>query len=245
MATADEILSMMAEDEEAVLIVDNDLRTIAIPDGVKILGVESDDDVQRLRFRMPRMRGEFDLSGFVLRINIKNAAGEPDEYTVSDEKISDDMIEFSWLVGRFAAKRSGSVEFSICAKKMSGEEVDKEFNTMPASLPVLKGLEGGKAVVQNNPDIVESILLRLGNLESSGGGGAGGARIDDNATSASSTWSSEKISAEIDKISLTPGPAGPAGYTPVRGVDYWTEEDKQSIVSGVLSALPNASGVSF
>ena len=29
------------------------------------------------------------------------------------------------------------------------------------------------------------------------------------------------------------GPAGPAGYTPIRGVDYWTEEDKAEIVAEI------------
>lgn len=32
---------------------------------------------------------------------------------------------------------------------------------------------------------------------------------------------------------------------PVKGVDYWTAEDKQSIVNDVLAALPAAEGVSF
>lgn len=41
------------------------------------------------------------------------------------------------------------------------------------------------------------------------------------------------------------GPAGADGYTPVKGVDYWTEEDKAEMVSDVLASLPNASGVSF
>ena len=46
------------------------------------------------------------------------------------------------------------------------------------------------------------------------------------------------------------GPAGPAGangqdgYTPVRGTDYWTENDKTEIVNSVLAALPAAEGVS-
>lgn len=35
------------------------------------------------------------------------------------------------------------------------------------------------------------------------------------------------------------------GYTPQRGVDYWTEEDKQEMVSAVLEALPKAEEVSF
>jgi hypothetical protein len=35
------------------------------------------------------------------------------------------------------------------------------------------------------------------------------------------------------------------GYTPQRGVDYWTPADKEQMVRDVLNALPNASGVSF
>lgn len=71
----------------------------------------------------------------------------------------------------------------------------------------------------------------------------------------------------ISTIELTPGPAGPQGEpgkdgingqdgapgadgqpgkdgqdgkTPVKGVDYWTEEDQAQIVSDVLAALPAA-----
>lgn len=44
------------------------------------------------------------------------------------------------------------------------------------------------------------------------------------------------------------GPAGANGkdgYTPVKGVDYWTVSDKAEMVNDVLAALPNASGVDF
>lgn len=41
------------------------------------------------------------------------------------------------------------------------------------------------------------------------------------------------------------GPAGADGYTPVKGVDYWTPEDRQSMVDDVLAALPAAEGVGF
>ena len=40
------------------------------------------------------------------------------------------------------------------------------------------------------------------------------------------------------------GETGPAGYTPVRGTDYWTAADQQAIVDAVLAALPAAEGVS-
>lgn len=40
------------------------------------------------------------------------------------------------------------------------------------------------------------------------------------------------------------GEQGTAGYTPVRGTDYWTEEDQAAIVADVLAALPAAEEVS-
>lgn len=41
------------------------------------------------------------------------------------------------------------------------------------------------------------------------------------------------------------GPAGADGYTPVKGTDYFTEEDKDEMVQAVLAALPIAEEASF
>lgn len=41
------------------------------------------------------------------------------------------------------------------------------------------------------------------------------------------------------------GEKGADGYTPQRGVDYWTEDDKGEIVNAVLNALPNYEEVAF
>ena len=38
------------------------------------------------------------------------------------------------------------------------------------------------------------------------------------------------------------GPAGADGYTPERGVDYWTEADRQQMVQDVIGALPVYNG---
>lgn len=163
MATAEEILAgMAAEETQQVLVIDNDLRTIAIPEGVTLLGVTSDDDVRRLRFAMPRMCGEFDLSAFALRINYLNAGSEGDVYPVADAETDGDTIRFSWLVGRHACKYKGDVRFIVCAKLLGGDgEAVQEYNTTLASLPVLEGLETGEAIVQAHPDVIESILERL------------------------------------------------------------------------------------
>lgn len=160
-----------AESEE-VLAIDNDLRTITIPSSLQIVGVESDEDVRRLNFRMPKQYGEVDLSEFDIRINFMNANNSGDVYAVTDKAVSGDNITFSWLVGRNALAYRGSIRFIVCLKKADAEGVvQQEFNTTVAQLTVLEGLETTEAVVAENPDIIEQILTRLDELEKNGGGG--------------------------------------------------------------------------
>ena len=157
MATADELLSTI--DTDKTLIIDKDLRTIIIPSSVKNLGVESDDDVLRLKFSMPRMYGDVDLSDFSIYINYMNAKNTGDVYVVDDKTIADDTITFSWLVGRVALAYKGNVRFIVCMKKHDDDSnVIQEYNTTIASLPVLEGLETGETVIQQNPDIIEMLL---------------------------------------------------------------------------------------
>lgn len=42
-----------------------------------------------------------------------------------------------------------------------------------------------------------------------------------------------------------PGPKGDPGTTPVKGVDYYTEADKQEMVQLVLAAIPSAQEVNY
>ncbi len=41
------------------------------------------------------------------------------------------------------------------------------------------------------------------------------------------------------------GEDGESGHTPVKGVDYWTTNDKEEIISAVLGSLPNGDEVSY
>lgn len=160
-----------AESEEA-LVIDNDLRTITIPSGLQTVGVESDEDVRRLNFQMPKQYHEVDLSEFDIRINFMNANNSGDVYAVTDKAVSGDNITFSWLVGRNALAYRGNIRFIVCLKKADAEGVvQQEFNTTIAQLTVLEGLETTEAVVAENPDIIEQILQRLDELEENGGGG--------------------------------------------------------------------------
>lgn len=151
-----------------VFEIDSNLRTINIPITVKNIGVESDDDVKRLEFTMPKKYGEFDLSQFRIRINYMNANGDKSIYLVEDKKVSGDNITFSWLVGRNVTKYKGQVSFIICLK-LSDEKgkILKELNTTLCKLEVLEGLEVVPVIDEKTTDIIEQ-LLRMVETETTG-----------------------------------------------------------------------------
>lgn len=144
------------------IVINDDLRTMQIPSSIVLLGVESDDDVNRIPFQMPKEYCGFDLSTFDARINYMNANGLGDVYVVDDLEIDGDdpsLMNFSWLVGRNACAYKGTTKFIVCLKKFdANQNVVQEFNTTVYSLPVLEGLETTQAVVQQNADIIEYIL---------------------------------------------------------------------------------------
>ena len=146
------------------IVIDDNLRTMTIPSDIVLLGVESDDDVNKIPFQMPKEYSGFDLSTFSVRINYMNAHGDGDVYVVDDLAVDGDdpsKMNFTWLVGRNACMYKGNTQFIVCLKKFADDnsgDVIQEFNTTVYSLPVLQGLETVEAVVQQNADIIEYML---------------------------------------------------------------------------------------
>lgn len=155
MATAYELLSNEVCDD--ILTVDLESRRIIIPATVENLGVESDDSVRVLHFRVPRQYCEVDLATFGIRVNFKNTSGAGGSYDISNFAIEDGMIKFDWLVERPATARKGDVVFNVCFREIVNDIVEREFNTAVASLPVLEGLETGSELVSEHTDIFEQL----------------------------------------------------------------------------------------
>ena len=146
------------------IVINDDLRTMQIPSSIVLLGVESDDDVNKIPFQMPQEYSGFDLSTFDARINYMNANGDGDVYVIEDLAVDGDdpsLMTFTWLVGRNACAYKGDTKFIVCLKKFADDDsgdVVQEFNTTVYSLPVLEGLETTEAVVQQNADIIEYLM---------------------------------------------------------------------------------------
>ena len=179
MATAEQLLAEVTEVDKK-LYIDFDTRQILIPNSIHQLGVESDDDVKKLTFSVPKTYYDCDLSTFRIFINYMNARKEGDLFAVREEDVRevDGNLEFDWIVGRHAVAYKGTAIFNVCMKKGSMRPdpedetqeifiVDQEFNTTVAKLPVLEGLETSGEVVQEYADILMQWEEELFGVENS------------------------------------------------------------------------------
>lgn len=141
--------------DDKTLVIDHYTRSIIIPSGIKSLGVENDDDVLRLNFRMPRYLGTVDLHKFNIYINYINAQGKDDVYDVDDATIVGDDVVFSWLVGPTATAYIGTTSFNVRMVVVDSDSVIKqEYNTAIAKLQVLQGLKCNKRAVSKYSDLL-------------------------------------------------------------------------------------------
>lgn len=128
--------------EEQYCVIDADTRQISIPVNVSVVGVESDQNTNRLYFMSPKIVGDnIDLTDYQLRINYQNANGEKDQYLVADVTENSDNIIFSWLLSRKVTAYAGDIQFIVCAVKVNDTEITNEWNTTLATITSLQGLE--------------------------------------------------------------------------------------------------------
>ena len=106
--------------------------------------------------------------------------------------------------------------------------VDPDAGAVKTSTLVKYKIEKGAPVgdatsVEPTPDVYQQILAKLAEIKEP-----------------------EKIRVIVaDYLTEHPPAPGKDGYTPVKGVDYYTEADKAEMVTAVLEALPEAEGVAY
>lgn len=160
--TAEELLlSINAQSVESneKCAIDPETREINIPLTYQIFGVESDEKVERIEFECPKIVGDnIDLSKLQIRINYQNANGDKDQYIVEDVETNGDNIEFSWLLSRKVTMHRGTVNFIMCAVKVSDSDITNEWNTTVAEAEVLEGLEIETVIDEESSDVINQLI---------------------------------------------------------------------------------------
>lgn len=124
------------------LEINADDRSIIIPAGENLLGVENDNEGARKYFRCPKIVGDnIDLMKSDVYINVQNASGGKsgkDRYTVQNMTASGDNVTFEWVLERKVTSHKGSVRFAVCVREKGTE---REWHTTFATGNALEGEE--------------------------------------------------------------------------------------------------------
>ena len=238
-------MAQAMDTEEYCMLESDTSRVIVVPDRYKTFGVEEDTNVERVKFKFPKVVGDnVDLTTLDLRINFQNASGGLDKYVVDDVAEADDgYITFSWVIQDGVTPQSGQISFVVQAVKATEDgTTEKKWSTTLNKIgQVLEGLEVDETIAQQNPDIIESILTRLDELEENGGGGGtpgkDGREIELQNSGTAIQWRYEGDDAWTDLVQLSSlkgekgdkgdkgdkgetgatGPQGPQGETGAQG----------------------------
>lgn len=167
MTLEEALLASATGTSDDILEINADTRSITVPESEKIFGVESDQNVERKKFRCPKIVGDnINLSALQLYINYENGNGEKDAYMVQDASVDGKYITFSWILSRNVTAYRGTVKFIVCAKKAdSSGNLSNEWNTTIAEGTVIEGLETVPYIAGNNPDVIGYLLGRMDEVE--------------------------------------------------------------------------------
>jgi hypothetical protein len=168
MATAEEILRSVAlqPDPEGHIIVGGD-RFIKIPDSLKRLAVQYDNNMETVTFDCPRYWDNRDMSQMAIYINYMLSNGYTDRYPVGNVRADGDIMHFDWTISKNVSQVAGTVSFLVCVMKTDGEgNEERHWNSeLSQEAYVSKGLEAEEHPALDYPDEVTQLLLRMATVE--------------------------------------------------------------------------------
>lgn len=174
MSQAEDLLNSLTTDSEEEHIIISSDRVIKVPDSLKKIAVQFDNNVRTVTFDCPRYSDGRDLSTMVICINYLLPNGDPGMYVVDAVEVDENdntLMHFDWIIEEYVTKVNGTLSFLVCAKKTKSDGTNENhWNTeLNQEMTISKGLNCGEQIVNQNPDVIAHILLRLDTIESKPG----------------------------------------------------------------------------
>ena len=183
MSQAEELLNSLPEYDVVVTSIDpatephiviNADRTISVPEALKHIAVQGEHNIETVTFDCPRYWDGHDLSTMIMRIVYQRPDGYREPHPVENLRVDEtdaNMVHFDWTISGNVTLKKGNIIFMVCAKLSNVEGVrEQEWHSrLNRDLIVDEGMEcSGEEIVEQNPDILESILVRLSAVEEYG-----------------------------------------------------------------------------
>lgn len=184
MSRAEELLDSLTEEQimmygvnpvdEPHIVIESD-KSITIPDDLRHIAVQGEHNIETVTFDCPRYWDGHDLSQMQMRIVYQRPDGHREPHLVENLRVDEadeNTIHFDWTVSGNVTAVKGNISFMVCAKLSDSEgNREREWHTrLNQDLVVDEGMEcSGEEIVDQNPDIIEAILVQLDDLKNTGG----------------------------------------------------------------------------
>ena len=151
--------------EEPHIVIGRD-RIIIVPEQLKRIAVQFDNNVETVTFDCPRYWDENDLSKMTIYINYIRPDGAPGSYKATEvyvDETNSNIIHFKWTITRNASMTNGPLAMLVCAKTVDtdGNEQNHWNSELCRDLYVSEGLDCVESIVDQHPDVITQILTKI------------------------------------------------------------------------------------
>ena len=165
MSQAEDLLDSLSEEEssyfagtspnERHIAIGKD-RFITVPEELKKIAVQGDNNIETVTFDCPRYWDEHDLSLMDIYVHYRRADGKADKHQCSNivvDETDDTIMHFDWEVARQAVRVMGNLTILVCIK-----DVDQDiywYSELNNDLCISEGLEPDGEIAEEYSDILE------------------------------------------------------------------------------------------
>lgn len=147
-------------------------KSVYVPEIIRKSIVYRDHNVECLTFDCPRYWSGIDISELNIYVNYiaegqKKKKEDPGSFLCENVIVDEDntdIFHFDWRITSNASEFPDKLIFLVCAKSVDAEGNENvHWNSrLCTSLEVQEGLEASDSIVKKYPDVIESILSKLG-----------------------------------------------------------------------------------
>ena len=182
MSQAEELLNALADgvettyptkaSEDEVVVISND-KFITVPLELQNMVVQYEHNVETVTFKCPRYSDDVDMFTMIPFVNYMRPDGGLGSCECTNKKIDEadpSVMYFDWTITKDVTLSYGQLKFVVCIKTTdaNGNLTNHWNSKLCSDLYIAEGLESDNSVVSQYPDVITSILVRLGSIENSG-----------------------------------------------------------------------------
>lgn len=150
---------------EEIIVIDSNLRNIAIPTSLKKIGVAGDHNCESIFFQIPRYFDGNDLAQHQSLIRYINAGKEYGEYKITDMAVDDDFIILGWRLTNQVTRYAGMINFTVQFETVGYNGVTYQWQTVPAQLFIMAALPVESTITEKDDSLYRNLVTRIEELE--------------------------------------------------------------------------------